>query len=326
MLKPWGENMLIKLIEPLLVDDIVIDKFKNKLESMGHTFIQYKGKPIDIAELSKRIEGADIAIIGNFTIPRDVILNAENLKFISVAFTGVDHIDLESAKKRNIKISNAVGYSDTAVSELVIGLAINLYRKIQLADGATRHHGTSKGIIGSVLKGKTVGIIGCGRIGKETGQLFNAFGCQVIGYSPRQKEEDLEQAAIKKVDLDTLLSKSDIISLHIPANEDNINFIDKYKLSKMKKSAILINTARGAVVDNNALADALNSGEINGAGIDVFDMEPPIPKEYKLLNAKNTLFTPHIAYATKESMILRANIAFDNVLSYLNGKLENEIL
>ncbi len=318
--------MLIKVLEPLLVDNLVINNFKEKLESMGHELVSYSTKPFDFTELNERCEDADIAIIGSFPMPDEVITNAKNLKLISVGFTGVDHIGLEVAKKNNIKVCNAAGYSDIAVAELVVGLTINLYRKIQLGNSATRQQGTNKGIFGSVLNGKTVGIVGCGRIGKKTAGFFNVFGCKVIGYSPSQDAETLKSHSIEKVDIDTLLSTADIISLHIPAREDTVNFINKERIGKMKKTAVLINTARGSVIDNDALADALNEERIRGAGIDVFDMEPPIPKEYKLLKAKNTLFTPHIAYATEESMILRANIVFNNVFAFLEGKIQNEII
>ncbi len=318
--------MLIKLLEPLLVEQKIIEEYKSKIESMGHKFIAYNTKPIDICELEERIADADIAIISSYPVPKDIICNAQKLKLLSIAFTGVDHIGLDGAKKNNVKICNSAGYSDIAVSELAVGLSINILRKILIGDNATRRQGTSKGLFGSVLHGKTVGIVGCGNIGKRTAKLFNAFDCKVLGTSIKDTEEDLKKYKIEKVDIDTLLKNSDIVSLHIPAKEDTINFIDKEKLCKMKNTAILINTARGAVVDNGALADALNNGEIRGAGIDVFDMEPPIPSEYKLLKAKNTLFTPHIAYATEESMLLRAQIAFENVFCYLDGDIQNEIL
>ena len=127
------------------------------------------------------------------------------------------------------------------------------------------------------------------------------------------------------MELDEVLKTSDIVSLHIPATAETKQFINKEKIALMKKSAILINCARGAVVDNTALAEALNAGDIAGAAIDVFDMEPPIPADYPLLSAKNTLLTPHVAFASKESMIRRANIVFDNLYAYLEGKPINVV-
>ena len=133
------------------------------------------------------------------------------------------------------------------------------------------------------------------------------------------------EAGIEYMELDDVLKTSDIVSLHIPATAETKQFINKDKIALMKKSAILINCARGAVVDNAALAEALNAGDIAGAAIDVFDMEPPIPADYPLLSAKNTLLTPHVAFASKESMIRRANIVFDNLYAYLEGKPINVV-
>jgi D-3-phosphoglycerate dehydrogenase len=133
----------------------------------------------------------------------------------------------------------------------------------------------------------------------------------------------VKAAGIVYVDLDTLLKESDIISLHTPNNAETKNLINQDKIDKMKKTALFINCARGPIVDNQALADALNAGKIAGAAIDVYDMEPPIPEDYPLLHAKNTLLTPHVAFLTKEAMIRRAKIEFDNVISYVNGNPEN---
>ena len=144
------------------------------------------------------------------------------------------------------------------------------------------------------------------------------MGANLIGYDIAENPKALE-LGLKYVDIDTLMKTSDIISLHLPLNDSTRGFISKEKLSLMKETGILINCARGAVVDNNALAQILNEEKIAGAGIDVFDMEPPIPSDYPLLNAKNTILTPHVAFASHESMIIRAEIAFDNVNKYLAG-------
>ncbi len=318
--------MIIKLLEPLLVDEKIIKELSKKFKEEGYVFVAYHKKPNGIDELIERIEDADIVIIGNYPLPNDVIRKAKNLKMISVAFTGYDHIGLEAVKEKNITLCNSAGYSDISVSELSLGFAINLLRNVLEGDNSTRKRGTNKGMFGNQLYGKTVGIVGCGKIGKKTANLYNAFNCDVIGYDPYVSEEELKSNNIKKVNIDKLLSDSDVISLHLPSNEETLNFIDKEKLLKMKETAILINVARGAVVDNNALADALNEGVIRSAAIDVFDMEPPIPTEYKLLKARNTLFTPHVAYGTKESMILRAEFAFNNVYEYIDGKeMKNKI-
>lgn len=280
---------------------------------MGHNFTYYKAKTTDINELIKRSKNQDIVMIANNPYPREVILQANNLKLIAVAFAGIDHVDLKTCKERNIQVLNCPNYSNVAVSELVIGLTLNLLRKINQADSATRNNQTNSLLIGEELNNKTIGIIGLGKIGNKTANLFNAFGCKVLAY----QRKPINNPNVTQVTLDELLSQSDIISLHIPYNEETYHFIDEDKINMMKKDVILINCARGPVVDNVALAKALNEERIKGAGIDVFDYEPPLNADYPLLNAKNTILTPHLAYFTKEAMIKRANIEFNNVIEYL---------
>ena len=280
---------------------------------MGHNFTYYNAKTTDINELIKRSKNQDIVMIANNPYPREVIEQTNNLKLIAVAFAGIDHVDLKACKERNIEVLNCPNYSNVAVSELVIGLTLNLLRKINEADSATRNSQTNSLLIGEELNNKTIGIIGLGKIGNKTANLFNAFGCKVLAY----QRKPINNPNVTQVTLDELLSQSDIISLHIPYNEETYHFIDEDKINMMKKDAILINCARGPVVDNIALAKALNEERIKGAGIDVFYYEPPLNADYPLLNAKNTILTPHLAYFTKEAMIKRANIEFNNVIEYL---------
>lgn len=280
---------------------------------MGHNFTYYNAKTTDINELIKRSKDQDIVMIANNPYPKEVILQANKLKLIAVAFAGIDHVDIKACKERNIEVLNCPNYSNVAVSELVIGLTLNLLRKINEADLATRNNQTGATFIGTELENKTVGIIGVGKIGNRTANLFNAFGCKVLGY----QRSTINNPNVTQVTLEKLLRESDVISLHIPYNEETYHFIDEDKINMMKKDAILINCARGAVVDNMALAKALNEERIKGAGIDVFDYEPPLNADYPLLNAKNTILTPHLAYFTKEAMIKRANIEFNNVIEYL---------
>ena len=280
---------------------------------MGHNFTYYKTKTTDINELIKRSKDQDIVMIANNPYPREVIEQTNNLKLIAVAFAGIDHVDLKACKERNIEVLNCPNYSNVAVSELVIGLTLNLFRKINQADSATKNSQTNSLLIGEELNNKTIGIIGLGKIGNKTANLFSAFGCKVLAC----QRKPINNPNVTQVTLDELLSQSDIISLHIPYNEETYHFIDEDKINMMKKDAILINCARGPVVDNIALAKALNEERIKGAGIDVFDYEPPLNADYPLLNAKNTILTPHLAYFTKEAMIKRANIEFNNVIEYL---------
>ena len=318
--------MKISLLEPIGIDKALMDELSAPLIEKGHEFIFYDNKTTDTEELYNRAKDSDIVMIANNPLPDSVIERCEKIKMLDVAFTGIDHVGQKACKEKGVVICNAAGYSNETVSELAVGMAINLLRKINAGDKAVREGKTlaSAGLMGTELGTKTVGIIGTGRIGIMTAKLFKAFGCRVLGYS-RTKKEEAVQAGIEYTELDELLKISDIVSLHVPSTAETKGFLSRERISLMKQTAILINCARGAVVDNEALAEALTSDKIAGAAIDVFDMEPPIPADYPLINAKNTLLTPHVAFASKESMIRRAHIVFDNLYAYLDGKPVNVV-
>lgn len=221
-----------------------------------------------------------------------------------------------------MQIANAAGYSNTAVAELVIGLTLDVYRGISFGNDSIQQGEEVMLYQGNEIRGKTVGIIGTGSIGLETAKLFKAFGARLIGYN-RSKRQEAKELGLEYVSLDELMTQSDIISLHLPLNHETKNTLSREKLEMMKESAVLINAARGPIIDNDALAELLNEGKIAGAGIDVFDMEPPIPADYPLLSAKNALLTPHVAYLTDESMVARAHIAFENVEKFIEGNPQN---
>lgn len=314
--------MKIALLEPLNVSEELIEELAQPIKDMGHEFVYYDEKTTDNDELAKRSQDADIVMIANNPYPKEAFENADKLEYINVAFTGIDHVDGETAEEKSIKISNSAGYADQAVAELVIGLTLDLYRSISQGNKDVRADDYPGKVQGMELKGKTVGIIGVGNIGVRTAGLFNAFGVDLLGYDENQSEE-AKDMGMEYVELDELLEKSDVVSVHLPLNEGTRGFLDKETLSKMKDSAILINCARGPIIDNDGLAELLDEEKIAGAGIDVFDMEPPIPSDYPLLNAKNTILTPHVAYLSDESMVKRAHIVFDNTISYLNGEPKN---
>ena len=314
--------MIIKLLEPLRVPESLIEELSAPLKEAGHDFVYYDEKTTDVDELAKRSEDADIVIIANNPYPKEAFTNAKNLKLINVAFTGVDHVDQEAAKEQDVKIANAAGYSNTAVAELVIGLTLDVYRGISFGNDSIQQGEEVMLYQGNEIRGKTVGIIGTGSIGLETAKLFKAFSARLIGYN-RSKRQEAKELGLEYVSLDELMTQSDIISLHLPLNDETKNTLSREKLEMMKESAVLINAARGPIIDNDALAELLNEGKIAGAGIDVFDMEPPIPADYPLLSAKNALLTPHVAYLTDESMVARAHIAFENVEKFIEGNPQN---
>lgn len=316
--------MNITVLEPLAVKkDLLRDIFK-KLTDSGHELEIYDTIAKDEDEQIERMKDTDILVIANSPLGAKSIKSAKNLKMIAVAFTGFDHVDMEACKKRNILVSNASGYANTAVAELAVGMALDLYRNIISMDEKTRELKTKAGYSFRELKGKKVGIIGTGAIGCETAKLFHAFGCEILAYSNSEKKEILDLGG-KYLSLEDLLKQSDIVSLHLPYNKSTERLIGENEFKLMKKDVIFINCARGQIVDNEALKDALNNSLIAGAGIDVFDIEPPLLENDPLLSAKNTLLSPHIAYFTEESMIKRAEITLENIEAFLNNKPINVV-
>ncbi|MCI1965714.1 MAG: 2-hydroxyacid dehydrogenase [Oscillospiraceae bacterium] len=314
--------MKISLLEPLGVPESVIRQLSSELTKAGHTFVYYDKKTTDQKELAQRSKDSDIVMIANNPYPDEVVEAAEKLKMLAVAFTGIDHVGLAACKKKGVTVCNCAGYSNETVAELAVGLAIGVLRHILPADSAARTGKTSAGLTGREICGRTVGIVGTGRIGTRTARLFGAFGANLLGYA-RHESEEAKAAGVRFVGLEELLKSSDIVSLHLPLTDETRKCFGKNKFDLMKPGAIFLNCARGAIVDNDALADALNNGEIAGAGVDVFDTEPPIPENDPLLHAKNILLTPHIAFASEESMLRRAKIEFENVRAYLAGNPEN---
>jgi len=316
--------MKIVMIEPINISTMKIKEFRQRLEANGHELIDYSNRAEDMEEMIKRTKEADILIIANQPLPAEVINAAENLKMISVAFTGFDHIAMETCRENNIVVSNSSGYANQAVSELVFGLTINLMRKIKGSDEAVRKGKTRAGLIGNELAGKNFGIIGFGSIGQKTARIADAFGCNIL-VDNHKKQKVGEELEVEYLKIDELMKRSDIISLHVPLKDSTVNLIDEEKITLMKKDAILINTSRGPVVNSKALATALNEDEIAGAGIDVFEMEPPIPEDHPLLNSKNTILTPHTAFATEEAFLKRAEIVFNNIEAWLANEPQNVV-
>ena len=317
--------MKIVIMEPLSVSEAYIRKQFEPVTALGHELICYDTKTTDKAEQKERAKDADILVIANTPLSGEVIEECHSLKYLAVAFTGVDHVDLDACRKKGVAVSNAAGYSTNGVTELVFGLAIGLYRYMITCDERSRSGGTKDGLQGRELHGRTFGVVGTGAIGKRVAMIAKAFGCEVIAYN-RSRKPELEELGVRYVELPELMRESDIVSVHVPSNADTRKLISADMIGLMKKTAILINTARGPVVDNDALADALMEGRIAGAGIDVFDMEPPIPSDYKLLKAPNTILTPHVAFATDEAMEIRAQIIADNVLHWLKADQINKVL
>jgi len=309
----------LAIIEPIGISAAEAEALKERYLPGDVEMVYYETKAKDAAEQAARLKDASLVMLANSPLREEALSAGRDVKFLSVAFTGVDHVAMDYCRQQGIVVSNCSGYANEAVSELVFGLAIGIYRRLAASDAAVRGGKTRAGLLGFELSGKTFGIVGLGAIGRQTAKLAQAFGCRVLGYNRSKK--DLPE--VEQVDLGTLLRESDIVSLHVPLTAETKGLIGEAELARMKPSAILINTARGPVVDTAALAKALQDGTIAAAGIDVFDGEPPIPADDPLLAAPHTLFAPHIGFATKEALAKRAVIAFENVAQYLEGQPQN---
>jgi len=295
--------MMIKVLEPIgfTNSDWIRDlkkKFAVKIEEID-------SRNMTDETLISHIHDANALVLSNRPLSKKVLLACPNLQFIAVSFAGIDHIDQEIAKEKNILIKNAAGYATHAVSELVIALALELYRKISLSTTTLTKEKAHLFPLGKELFGKKVGIIGEGSIGKQTASLFSAFGCEVVCYKRGSSS------------LEDILKTSDILSLHIPLTNETRHFIDERKLSLMKPSSIIINTARGPIIDQKALITALTQNKIAGAALDVFDQEPPLPSSHPLLRLDNVLLTPHIGYRTEEAIRAKAELTLKNLENWL---------
>ncbi|MDO4333110.1 MAG: 2-hydroxyacid dehydrogenase [Eubacteriales bacterium] len=313
--------MKLVIIEPLGVEEdrllkLAEEKLQDKVE-----IVYYDTRTTDTQALIERAKDADILAFSNLPFKKEVLEHCGKLKMISVAFTGVDHVAMDYCRERGILVCNCAGYSNTAVSELVFGLALGLYRKIIACNEAVRQEKDKTGLIGLELEGKKFGVIGFGAIGARTAMLAKAFGCEVYGFNRSPKEME----GVTMTDLDTILKECDIVSLHVPLNDSTKGLMNAEKLALMKPNAILINTARGPVVDSQALADALTGGKIAGAAVDVFETEPPVASDHPLFTCPNLIATPHVAFATKEALYKRAIIVFDNIIKYLEGEPQNVV-
>ena len=312
--------MKLAVVEPLgIPDDDLRGLLKQAIGDADVEISTYPDRKEDEQTLIERSADADIVVLSNIAYPARVMQHNTNLKYVCVAFTGYDHVDMAYCRENGIQVSNCAGYSTVAVADLVFGLLLDVYRNISRLNAEVRSGGTKDGLIGPELEGKRFGVIGAGAIGSRVMRIAQAFGCEVVAHSRTKK--DLE--GVSFMGLDELLSTSDVISLHVPQTPETTGMIGADQLALMKPNAVLINCARGPIVDSQALADALNEGRIAGAGIDVLEMEPPFPSDHPLLNARNAIITPHVAFASHEAMQKRAVIVADNVASYLTGTTNN---
>lgn len=308
--------MKIVAVEPIGISRQRAEELVERYAAKGCDFVVYPDRKEDEQTLVERMKDADVVIVSNIRLSREVLEQCPKLKFLNVAFTGLDHIDGEYCREKGIVIRNASGYATQAVAELAVGLMLDVYRKITPFDASTRNLQGRNNILGRELHGKTVGIVGTGAIGLRTAAILKAFGCSLLAYSRTERQEALDMG-IEYTTLEDLMKRSDIISLHTPLTAQTKGLISREMLELCKPSAIIINTARGAVIDNKALAEMLNKDCIAGAGIDVYEYEPPLQSNHPLLSAKNAVLLPHVAFATQESFSMRVDIILRNLDEYL---------
>ena len=276
----------------------------------------------------ERIRGAEIVLCNKTPITREVIESSPDLKYVGLFATGYNNVDLDSARERGIVVTNVPGYSTDGVAQLVFSFILELYGNLSRYRNSVDSGDWKKSPTFSyfpypifTLSGKTIGIIGYGEIGKKVSEIAKAFGMKVLVNTRTPKNDD----SVSFVDLDTLLSESDIVSVHCPLNPSSEKMMNASAFGKMKNGAVFINTARGPIVDESALKDALLSGKLMGAGIDVLEREP-MAEDCPLYNIKNCIITPHIAWAALETRKRLLEIAADNVSAYLSGNPKNCVL
>lgn len=308
--------MKIVAVEPIGISRQRAEELVERYAAKGCDFVVYPDRKEDEQTLVERMKDADVVIVSNIRLSREVLEQCPKLKFLNVAFTGLDHIDQDYCREKGIVIRNASGYATQAVAELAVGLMLDVYRKITPFDASTRNLQGRNNILGRELHGKTVGLVGTGAIGLRTAAILKAFGCRLLAYSRTERQEALDMG-IEYTTLEDLMQRSDIISLHTPLTAQTKGLLSREMLELCKPSAIIINTARGAVIDNKALAEMLNKDCIAGAGIDVYEYEPPLQSNHPLLSAKNAVLLPHVAFATQESFSMRVDIILRNLDEYL---------
>jgi len=271
-------------------------------------------------QIEEKIGNFEVVIVRSRTkITKDMIAKAEKCKIIARVGVGLDNIDQVAAKEKNIRVINAVEGAMNAVAELVIGLMLSLAREIPRADREVRNgNWIKKELMGTELRGKYLGIVGLGNIGKRLGRLAKALNMNIIGYDVVPIDEEFsKEVGLMKADLGTLLASSDYVSLHVPLLESTKHLINSEKMDTMKNTARIINTSRGGVIDEDALYEYLKDGKLGGAALDVFEVEPATSN--KLASLPNFISTPHMGAQTKEAQSLAANVIAEKIIQILRG-------
>lgn len=287
---------------------------KSAMERLMNSGYNVTSEHLEKEDLIKEIPNIDVLVVRSATkVTADIIEAGKNLKIIARAGTGLDNVDVEKAKEKGIKVINTPGANGISIAELAIGLMISCARHIAKGTMDLKNgEWTKKQLKGHELYKRTVGIIGFGNIGREVAKRLLAFDMRVLAYDPFVKETDMN---VEIVDLDTIFKESDFITIHVPLTNETKHLVSKDAFEKMKDGVILINAARGGVVDEEALYNALVSGKVYAAGLDVFEVEPPTDElRKKLLELPNVVATPHIGASTVEAQLRVGQIIVDKIL------------
>ena len=308
----------MSLNQSVLVCDQVNPILNEILEKNG---LQITYEPeITPEQIAEKIANYEVVIVRSRTkITKDLIQRADKCKIIARVGVGLDNIDQEAAKEKNIRVINAVEGAMNAVAELVVGLMLSLAREIPRADREVRNgNWIKKELMGTELRGKYLGIVGLGNIGKRLGRLAKSFNMNIIGFDVMPIDEEFsKEVGLMKADLGTLLASADYVSLHVPLLDSTKHMINAENIVTMKNTARIINTSRGGVIDEDALYDALKNGSLGGAALDVFEIEPATSNNLREL--PNFISTPHMGAQTKEAQSLAANVIAEKIIQILRG-------
>ena len=308
----------MSLEQSVLICDQVNPVLNEILEKNGLK-ITYEPE-ITPEQIAEKIENFEVVIVRSRTkLTKDLIEKANKCQIIARVGVGLDNIDQNAAKEKNIRVINAVEGAMNAVAELVLGLMFSLAREIPRADREVRNgNWIKKELMGTELRGKYLGIVGLGNIGKRLGRLARALNMNIIGFDVAPIDEEFsKEVGLMKADLGTLLASSDYISLHVPLLDSTKHLINAEKMETMKNTARIINTSRGGVIDEDALYEFLKDGKLGGAALDVFEVEPATSN--KLSSLPNFISTPHMGAQTKEAQSLAANVIAEKIIQILRG-------
>lgn len=297
-------------------------------ESLGDITVYARTSVTDQQEIVQRIGDAEVVLTNKTPIDESILAQVPQLKYIGVIATGYNVVDIEAAKKRGILVTNIPAYGTEAVAQFTFALLLEIVNQVGLHNESVHQGDWQKSVDFTYqkaplieLKAKTIGLIGYGAIAQTVAKIAHAFEMQIIFWNHRPKESP---DWAEQVSLDELYQQADIISLHVPQTNETQHMIDQSAITKMKDGVILINTARGGLLEESAVAAALNTGKIYAAGVDVV-AEEPMNSENPLLTAKNCFITPHIAWGAKETRARLMTIAADNLVQFLNGKPKNVV-